>query len=399
MRSSIEISPKRYRYTGQERDNETGLYYYGARYFAPWLGRWMSVDPLALARGSSLSPYAYVRGRVTRANDPSGLDDDDVVTQNDEYGGTSAPGGAPPQQQPQEAAPTPDADATPTPAADAPPSDANPGNTDQASVPPPPAAANGNNAGSSGPEIIQTPQDEIDRAEDDKFWSLDLNPDKVTLPDVFAGFYGIAYGIKQDIYKPIRNLVSPEQRYYIDSSGDVKPLTIRQDHTDAIVAIAQIGALALPEARLAEEVPTLTVYFTDALAASPSDANFFRSNIEWAQSEGNLIRGQRLGGDAAFRRVARAELRKAGVDLDGLAAGHPLDSVAAGRFIQPGTKVGTTYYFGDASVNSSFGTQLGNGVNSLGLQLGDEFRVEFVGFPSYEDVPPIAPRASSPNLR
>ena len=37
---------KRYRYTGKERDEESGLYYHGARYYAPWLARWMSCDPL-----------------------------------------------------------------------------------------------------------------------------------------------------------------------------------------------------------------------------------------------------------------------------------------------------------------------------------------------------------------
>ena len=40
-RSSVaEVSLKRYRYTGKERDEETGLCYHGARYYAPWLGRW-----------------------------------------------------------------------------------------------------------------------------------------------------------------------------------------------------------------------------------------------------------------------------------------------------------------------------------------------------------------------
>ncbi|WP_200819480.1 RHS repeat domain-containing protein, partial [Tolypothrix sp. NIES-4075] len=36
---SIKAAVKRYRYTGKERDEETGLYYHGARYYAPWLGR------------------------------------------------------------------------------------------------------------------------------------------------------------------------------------------------------------------------------------------------------------------------------------------------------------------------------------------------------------------------
>ena len=41
-------TPKRYRYTGKERDEENGLYYHGARYYAPWLGRWTSCDPAGL---------------------------------------------------------------------------------------------------------------------------------------------------------------------------------------------------------------------------------------------------------------------------------------------------------------------------------------------------------------
>ena len=41
-RSATEVSSKRYRYTGKERDEESGLDYHGARYYAPWLGRWVS---------------------------------------------------------------------------------------------------------------------------------------------------------------------------------------------------------------------------------------------------------------------------------------------------------------------------------------------------------------------
>ena len=45
VRSGIEVSPKRYCYTGKEHDEETGLAYFGARYYATFLGRWVSVDP------------------------------------------------------------------------------------------------------------------------------------------------------------------------------------------------------------------------------------------------------------------------------------------------------------------------------------------------------------------
>ncbi|MEP0367427.1 MAG: RHS repeat-associated core domain-containing protein [Cyclobacteriaceae bacterium] len=45
-RNAAETSLKRYRYVGKERDDETGLYYYGARYYAAWLARFISTDPL-----------------------------------------------------------------------------------------------------------------------------------------------------------------------------------------------------------------------------------------------------------------------------------------------------------------------------------------------------------------
>jgi RHS repeat-associated protein len=63
-------TPKRYRYTGKERDTETGLYYHGARYYAPWLGRWTSCDPAGLADGPS--GYVYVRDNPVSYRDPDG---------------------------------------------------------------------------------------------------------------------------------------------------------------------------------------------------------------------------------------------------------------------------------------------------------------------------------------
>src|SRR5262249_6687043 len=39
------FSRKRYRFLGRERDEESGLSYHGARYYAPWLCRWTSCDP------------------------------------------------------------------------------------------------------------------------------------------------------------------------------------------------------------------------------------------------------------------------------------------------------------------------------------------------------------------
>ncbi|MBS0156141.1 MAG: hypothetical protein JSS38_16230 [Nitrospira sp.] len=49
---------KRYRYTGKERDEETGFSYHGARYYAMWLGRWIATDPIGIEVGSNAFMYA-----------------------------------------------------------------------------------------------------------------------------------------------------------------------------------------------------------------------------------------------------------------------------------------------------------------------------------------------------
>ncbi len=61
VRSGAE-TPKRYRYTGKERDEESGFYYYGARYYVPWLGRWTSVDPVEKLDG--FSSYKYTKNLI-----------------------------------------------------------------------------------------------------------------------------------------------------------------------------------------------------------------------------------------------------------------------------------------------------------------------------------------------
>ena len=69
-RPDATVSQKRYRFSAKERDDETGLSYHGARYYAPWLGRWISPDPAGFADGTNR--YAYCRGRPTGHTDPSG---------------------------------------------------------------------------------------------------------------------------------------------------------------------------------------------------------------------------------------------------------------------------------------------------------------------------------------
>lgn len=45
INAAIKCAAKRYRYTGMERDEESGLEYHSARYYVSWLGRWCSADP------------------------------------------------------------------------------------------------------------------------------------------------------------------------------------------------------------------------------------------------------------------------------------------------------------------------------------------------------------------
>jgi RHS repeat-associated protein len=76
-RSVAEAASKRYRFTGKERDEETGANYHSARYYAPWLGIWLAADRKGLIDGPNL--YRYVRNRPVVANDPSGNGEGDYI--------------------------------------------------------------------------------------------------------------------------------------------------------------------------------------------------------------------------------------------------------------------------------------------------------------------------------
>ena len=64
-RNRVDASYKVIRYSGKECD-ASGLYYYGLRYYAPWLQRWINPDPLGAADGLNLfamvhnNPIGYV---------------------------------------------------------------------------------------------------------------------------------------------------------------------------------------------------------------------------------------------------------------------------------------------------------------------------------------------------
>lgn len=70
LNTAAEISLKRYRYTGRERDDESGLSYHSARYYAEWLGRWTAADPAGLVDGLNL--YGYSRNNPVMLVDHTG---------------------------------------------------------------------------------------------------------------------------------------------------------------------------------------------------------------------------------------------------------------------------------------------------------------------------------------
>jgi RHS repeat-associated protein len=75
-KSNTDLSLKRYRFTNKERDDETGLYYFGVRYYAAWLGRWTSSDPGDFVDG--LNMYVYVRNNPVNGVDELGYSTEGV---------------------------------------------------------------------------------------------------------------------------------------------------------------------------------------------------------------------------------------------------------------------------------------------------------------------------------
>jgi RHS repeat-associated protein len=70
--NATEVALKEYRFSGKERDDGTALYYYGARYYASWMGRWLNPDPAGTVDGLNL--YLFVANNPLNWIDPEGLD-------------------------------------------------------------------------------------------------------------------------------------------------------------------------------------------------------------------------------------------------------------------------------------------------------------------------------------
>lgn len=75
-KNALEASYKFVRYSGKERD-ASGLYYYGYRYYAPWLARWISADPADDIDGLNL--YAMARANPISRVEGQGLQSTETV--------------------------------------------------------------------------------------------------------------------------------------------------------------------------------------------------------------------------------------------------------------------------------------------------------------------------------
>src|SRR5690606_22100067 len=65
-----------YKFNGKEMDRETGMYYYGARYYDPRISIFISVDPLA---EQTMEPYLYTGNNPIMFTDPTGMSKDGII--------------------------------------------------------------------------------------------------------------------------------------------------------------------------------------------------------------------------------------------------------------------------------------------------------------------------------
>lgn len=95
--------PNHYKWNGKELDAETGLYNFGARYYSPGLGRFVTPDPKMISRQRMYDPqqwnmYSYSRNNPTSMYDPDGREVRFANADQAKLGLNAASRGLPPYQ-------------------------------------------------------------------------------------------------------------------------------------------------------------------------------------------------------------------------------------------------------------------------------------------------------------
>ncbi|VAW98248.1 hypothetical protein MNBD_GAMMA22-2437, partial [hydrothermal vent metagenome] len=74
--NNANADQNRFWFTGKPQDSNTGLSYFGARYYDPLIGRFMSVDPVGAREGDvhNFNRYAYANNNPYMFVDPDGKD-------------------------------------------------------------------------------------------------------------------------------------------------------------------------------------------------------------------------------------------------------------------------------------------------------------------------------------
>ena len=82
---SLHITHWTFTFSAKERDSETGLSYFGSRYYSSDLSIWLSVDPMS-DKYASLSPYVYCADNPVKLVDPDGLYPKSILSYNPSLG-------------------------------------------------------------------------------------------------------------------------------------------------------------------------------------------------------------------------------------------------------------------------------------------------------------------------
>ena len=365
---------KRYRFSGKERDEETGFNYHGARYCAPALGRWVSCDPMI--KLSNL--YVYTKNNPLSYWDPSGQDDDELISGVFNYYDTHPASS--------------NLQAPASPGSVAPSPWTSPSQSDE---------TNGTNLSEGIQAYLQSQQNQLELEK--KYGAIEQGSprtyeEEVTAPVTHAASFAWKYPrLAPGIWRALREealfqaapLVLGALEGLITTGGE----TVLTEQGSATLAEATSGGNALISSQNVirggyGEAGVGTFYLKNAAQLTPEAREAVIAAIRDADFQAGISGGliRQAGGDRAVENSV-ARLGRQALDLNETqAAGHIPDAAAGGSPFGPIQGI-------PKSVNSSWGGQLKRyapGFEFTGFSLVDKSTGEFL-YPSLSLEHPPAP--------